>query len=148
MEEVKLKLTNQQQAIRQVKLIQTIALVCTAVTLVIAIFFFVWVFTRPKYKPVKNDSPAITQLTKNNTILIKTVQDLTASINDKKKRDSLYAAQMEKTNALLSQNNNRLNQIDQQYEKSINAVNSFDESQLANYIAVEAARIRQGNSSR
>jgi len=114
--------------------------------LAIAAFCFIVFSTR---KTVANTETVQTlkeqnqQLAKNNELLITTVQDLNKSVQSRQTRDSLLAVSLEHTASALPELNNKLDQIDKDYDKKIIATRSYNVNELEEYARTEAARLRR-----
>lgn len=83
------------------------------------------------------------QLAKNNELLISTVNDLNTSVQSRSMRDSFLAISLEHTANALPVLTQKLNQIDIDYDKKINAPTTYNVPELEQYARAEADRLRR-----
>jgi hypothetical protein len=148
MEQMRKELDGLNQQVNWVKHrqnIEIIAIGCIAVSVIIAVIFIAKAINQKgeyTLQSVKNLHEQNEQLQKNNQQLIETVESLGFTIVDRTRRDSIKWVQVEANNQLIPGINQRLKTIDQQYEKNINAIRSFNDDDVQRYITVEANRLR------
>jgi len=131
-------------SLSQQRKIELYIIVIVAIFMIVAMFF---VFQRTKAAFSDESGIPILQkqnqeLINQNLNLIRTVEGLSITMQERNKRDSVELAEIVVSTQALPGINNRLNQIDKDYYEKITSVRNLSDNDIAAYIRAEAARLR------